>query len=241
MRTCELGEPRQGEAPQKLPFDRTCRIATYQALSDGQVTQLNTMFFHMNETHDLNLFSAWGLWFGNHLDEQATMYGIKMLTWSRTGKILQFLGAAMIVVDIIGPKKLRAWAAMLGKIRSIRLGLTAIVRLKIRSVVYVAVLALALFLLATVVFYQFPSFDPNGYVISSEVNNVIRNIWGVFFTTIYVCLFFLAATFLVLSFLEQYVMIPVAEFLSSGAPAEVARIVSLMLLIIGVHFDLLTS
>jgi hypothetical protein len=40
---------------------------------------------------------------------EMSMYGIRMLIWSRIGKILEFLGGAMILVDIIGPERLRAW------------------------------------------------------------------------------------------------------------------------------------
>jgi hypothetical protein len=89
----------------------------------------------MDSTQDLNVFSAWGFWFAGHALAEMSMYGIRMLIWSRIGKILEFLGGAMILVDIIGREILRALGASIREFRNTHVKLAKIAHLANRHAV----------------------------------------------------------------------------------------------------------
>ncbi|MER5388209.1 hypothetical protein [Saccharopolyspora sp. NPDC002686] len=58
---------------------------------------------------DVGFWEAVGLWLSGQKLENFTMYGCPMLYWARIGKCLQFIGGAAIVLDLIGPQRLREW------------------------------------------------------------------------------------------------------------------------------------
>ena len=58
-------------------------------------------------TSQMNLFEAWTLWTRGHLTEDAVLWGIKLLWWARIGKLLQCAAGVTILAEIIGPERLR--------------------------------------------------------------------------------------------------------------------------------------
>jgi hypothetical protein len=58
-------------------------------------------------------FEAWSLWFSGQLTDNHTLWGLQILWWGRFGKLLAFISALVIVVDIIGAEKLRKAGAKL--------------------------------------------------------------------------------------------------------------------------------
>jgi hypothetical protein len=54
-----------------------------------------------------DLVAAW--WDGEELKD-CVLWGHKILIWGRFGKFAEFLAALVIVVDIIGPARLNAFA-----------------------------------------------------------------------------------------------------------------------------------
>ncbi|MFI0470303.1 hypothetical protein ACH347_40090 [Saccharopolyspora sp. 5N102] len=56
---------------------------------------------------DVGFWEAVGLWWAGGKFEEITMYGLEMKWWARIGKYLQFLGGAAVVLDLVGPARLR--------------------------------------------------------------------------------------------------------------------------------------
>lgn len=55
----------------------------------------------------IGYFHAWYLWWhGCKLDNYA-MWGISFVGWSRLGKLLEFFGGFTVVLDLVGPNRLR--------------------------------------------------------------------------------------------------------------------------------------
>ena len=59
----------------------------------------------------ISWFEAWARWFSTGpLEPRTLMMGWPIYWWSRVGKIAELLGGASILIDIIGPERLREWA-----------------------------------------------------------------------------------------------------------------------------------
>jgi|SRR6266853_2395283 len=56
---------------------------------------------------DLSIYDAWRLWWNGVPLQDYTLWGHKMLWYARGGKFLEFLGALTIVIDIVGPARIR--------------------------------------------------------------------------------------------------------------------------------------
>ena len=70
----------------------------------------NTPYGGYRTAVDLTIVEAWNLWWsGNQLTDH-TLYGVSILWLSRAGKLLTFLAGVTIVLDAIGPERLRAYA-----------------------------------------------------------------------------------------------------------------------------------
>ena len=63
--------------------------------------------------NDVGLLEAWKLWFSGDLPANTILWGINILWWERIGKLMQLLGAATIIADIIGPEKIRRFGTSL--------------------------------------------------------------------------------------------------------------------------------
>jgi len=61
------------------------------------------------------IMEAWRLWGSGKLTDDFLLYGIKVLWWARIGKGLELVGGLTIVLDIIGPVRLRSWGESLHK------------------------------------------------------------------------------------------------------------------------------
>ncbi|MBP6902563.1 MAG: hypothetical protein KBC73_20905 [Burkholderiaceae bacterium] len=72
---------------------------------------------------ELSLLQAWSLWLDGPLPADATYLGLKMFVWARAGKVLQFLGGATILAEIIGTQRLRQFGASLHALFSARAAL----------------------------------------------------------------------------------------------------------------------
>jgi hypothetical protein len=70
-------------------------------------------------TH-LTLFETWHNWRSGHLDPELVLWGIRLLWWARVGKILQIIGAVTVLVDIIGPRKLRRMGKRLKELSAVQ-------------------------------------------------------------------------------------------------------------------------
>jgi len=58
----------------------------------------------------------WQAWFSGEQVAGADLWGLPLLVWARTGKVLQFLAGMTVVLDLIGPDPLRAFGRRLQKV-----------------------------------------------------------------------------------------------------------------------------
>ncbi|HEX4811304.1 MAG TPA: hypothetical protein VFV66_00930 [Nonomuraea sp.] len=66
---------------------------------------------------DMGYLDALQRWLsGDPALQDATLYGMSMLWWGRFGKILAFLGGMTVVLDILGPDRIREYG---GRLRAI--------------------------------------------------------------------------------------------------------------------------
>ena len=63
--------------------------------------------------NEISILDAWILWLAGHLSPHSTIWGVSIFWWGRLGKMMQFIGAATIIADIIGPEKIRAFGSSL--------------------------------------------------------------------------------------------------------------------------------
>lgn len=61
----------------------------------------------------MNLIEAWTLWCSGDLSPDVLLWGLSIFWWGRLGKMMQFVGGATIVADIIGPEKIRGFGSSL--------------------------------------------------------------------------------------------------------------------------------
>lgn len=63
--------------------------------------------------NEISIFEAWKLWLTDHLPSDVIIWGVNVFWWGRLGKMMQFVGAITIIADIIGPEKIRSFGASL--------------------------------------------------------------------------------------------------------------------------------
>jgi hypothetical protein len=67
-----------------------------------------------NMIEEVGLLEAWRLWFSGNLMSDSLLWGVmKILWWGRIGKVIVLAAALTIVVDIIGPERLRSFGESL--------------------------------------------------------------------------------------------------------------------------------
>ncbi|GAB2749838.1 hypothetical protein GCM10027174_25380 [Salinifilum aidingensis] len=67
---------------------------------------------------DVGYWEAWGLWWSGTKLEDFAMWGLPLLWWARIGKLLQFTGGAVVVLDLIGPERFTRFADWLAQFSS---------------------------------------------------------------------------------------------------------------------------
>lgn len=60
----------------------------------------------------IGYLEAWLKWSSGEKLESYVLWGISILWWARFGKIIQFLGGFVVVLDLIGPQRLRDMATL---------------------------------------------------------------------------------------------------------------------------------
>ena len=55
----------------------------------------------------VSYWEAWSLWWSGHKVDGFQMWGLPLLWWGRIGKLLQFAGGLVVVLDLIGSMRLR--------------------------------------------------------------------------------------------------------------------------------------
>lgn len=58
-------------------------------------------------------WQAWELWWSGTALGGYTLWGVPMLWWGRLGKLAQFTGGLVAIIDIVGPDRIQAWGQRL--------------------------------------------------------------------------------------------------------------------------------
>lgn len=61
----------------------------------------------------MDLINLWLQWADGSTVSNQLLWGYSVLFWGRLGKILQFLGACAVIVEVIGPERIRSYASSL--------------------------------------------------------------------------------------------------------------------------------
>ncbi|MEV0194871.1 hypothetical protein [Nonomuraea sp. NPDC050691] len=59
---------------------------------------------------DVSLLDAWQLWLSGKSTLGTTLCDIPMIWWGRAGKLLSFFAAATVLLDVLGPERLKQYA-----------------------------------------------------------------------------------------------------------------------------------
>ncbi|MGB3491584.1 MAG: hypothetical protein WBA57_02565 [Elainellaceae cyanobacterium] len=218
------------------------------------------------ETYDVNnvsLIEAWKIWFSGDLPANTILWGISVLWWERIGKLMQVLGAATIIADIIGPEKIRSFGTSL---QSTITPTTLIQFLKQCFDWYLVILRKTI--LKEFTDEPLRAKSERQYSQLDLLNHVICFLLTVFiiiaaklyffgwdflieFTLIYVCLLISVAplftVFSVISLtlcglaINTFFIKPIAWVLEHPSLDRSTKIASLLLLLVGFHFELLAS
>ena len=57
---------------------------------------------------EISLITAWKMWFSGQAVHDVALWHLNITWWSRAGKLLEFLAGLAIVSDILGPERIRA-------------------------------------------------------------------------------------------------------------------------------------
>ncbi|MEV4356530.1 hypothetical protein [Nonomuraea sp. NPDC049625] len=62
---------------------------------------------------DISYFDAWQLWLQGRPTIGSDLFGVPMLWWGRTGKILSFVAGTVVIIDLVGVEKLARYGERL--------------------------------------------------------------------------------------------------------------------------------
>ncbi|MEV4165609.1 hypothetical protein [Nonomuraea dietziae] len=65
---------------------------------------------------NISYFEAWGIWLDGKSTLGNTLFGIRMIWRARVGKITAFLSGMVVVLDLIGPDRLRRFGHHASKV-----------------------------------------------------------------------------------------------------------------------------
>ncbi|GGT45943.1 hypothetical protein ACFFV7_38900 [Nonomuraea spiralis] len=165
---------------------------------------------------DLGLLQAWGMWFDNIQVNQYTLYGVSVLALGRIGKVVSFFAGMTVILDIIGPDRIRQFAGTFKRFDPVR-------SLTLRKV---GLLLSALGLLVAIV-----SLVSTMFRFGPAVDGIVAVLGYV------VAVLTLMATPRIARGLARVL----ASGLESRSWERVIRWSAVMLLVLGFHFDLLAS
>ena len=63
----------------------------------------------------LSYWEAWSMWWSSHKLDSFSMWGLPILWWGRIGKLMQYGGGLIIILDLIGPKRLESAVVAIGR------------------------------------------------------------------------------------------------------------------------------
>jgi ABC-type bacteriocin/lantibiotic exporter with double-glycine peptidase domain len=154
-------------------------------------------------------------WFSaGPIEPHTLMMGWPIYWWARVGKIAETVGAASVLIDIIGPERLKEWAKRHRRRVSVWQQWT----------VFLTILALSLL---------------TGFYFRSLFGNLGVNARVVGILTMLVQVVLLSLVVNVITAVTPKVITAVLNTLDRDRPAHVWRVIAFALLLIGFSFDIL--
>ncbi|WP_214317564.1 hypothetical protein [Nonomuraea sediminis] len=166
---------------------------------------------------DLSLIQAWQMWLDNVQVSQDTLYGWSILALGRMGKVVAFLSGLTVVLDIIGPERLRRFGARTADSDPV------ISR-------WLWVLAVGVFVVSIPVFNLIPTLIEWGVLSDSRRLHDLMVALAVFFVIV-----------MIVAGYSKVAIVGFAWVLARPMFERILRWLSVAGLIIGFHFDLLAS
>jgi hypothetical protein len=208
----------------------------------------------------VDFIQAWKIWLSGGRLEQYSLWGLQILWWGRIGKTLEVIAALTIVADIVGPERLRMFGKSLAQSELREIAKRAVAefinvfdpnsRAKVRMTisVLVAVLVGIWFFVARLIMY-WAKFSPSFvWIIVTVLKLIIFALIGMitgFFTSWLVlnyAVLVLSLAAAVLALFIDYLMIkPLAWILEREEIERLIKVISVAVLLVGFHFDLLAS
>jgi hypothetical protein len=181
---------------------------------------------HGDEMESISWLEAWSRWAsGNPTLKDNMLWGLQILWWGRIGKIAAFVGGLTLVLDILGPERLRS--ALGRSVEKIKIGGGRARRLLFRLTL-VAAIILGVAQVTTRMIRGSSLWEAlfRDQLFSFQVWHLLIAVLGFF--AIYYYVIPLVGRWAVYAFEHDKI-------------AQSARTVSLVLFLIGFHFDMLAS
>ncbi len=171
-----------------------------------------------------DLVSVWSIWAEG--GKPTTLWGVEILWWGRIGNIIQFVGALMVIAELIGPERLSEFFES----AFIRVRPKLVLRLPHFFVIWLLAIAFGFTFLVTEMANTFtcpPSGSP--FCIFSGLSTILVWVsWSVVAT-------------LAVPFLSIYSVGAVAGLLRHASTEKPFKVLSIVFVIVGFHFSLLAS
>ncbi len=173
----------------------------------------------------ISYIDAWSLWFsGQEVDPQLRLWFMSILWWGRVGKIAAFIGGLTVILDLVGPERLRQWGrrGVLVSRSLLSADQPAERRPRVVDMLGIGVGSLG----ANVLYFN---------VVAPMLPEWLRL---VLFVPVFIFSFIVAA---IVAFAAIWIIGLLADELDRPAPARTIRIAAASLIFVGFHFDLLAS
>lgn len=212
---------------------------------------------------EMTLAQAWGYWLCGQQLAHATLWGFPILWLGRAGKIAQFVGAAMVLAEIIGPARIQAFGESLLALASfekVRSSLRAVIAwlrnlyynrhpspddLRERKVTWQEIKREPLLFVATAVSLSSVVVAWVYSPLSAWWANLMLSILLLYLLQLFVAPFVAAAisvaTLGVIGLVGLLVVKPIASLLALKALDIWIKVFAFLCLVLGFHFDLLSS
>lgn len=189
----------------------------------------------MTESH-ITLIEAWRLWLsGIRLDDHLLLFHTSILAWARIGKCLEFIAALAILADIMGPQRLREFGRAMNTKSILAAGWRFLEsRWWVRFIVVLLILFIVSLPVALFAFWDYAlgGEEYEGSLLQRLVFlqvGFLALILGPFILAI------LGTCF------DLIIFRPASYVLDHPLNERLIKVISVVLLLAGFHFDLLTS
>jgi hypothetical protein len=212
---------------------------------------------------NVSLGKLWQLWAAGRVPDDTVLWGFPILFWARFGKIAQFAGAMVVIFEIIGPERLRKFGRSLHANFSWQRAEDLLAYAQAWHSKWWSVLLFRPGAGRSYILENYRDIENLRGVAYGLLTTVVIGLWAikvqsthhVFYWTVIAALGSLAASILSASVtvgllalhglativVDVVFIIPIAWFLERKNLEKSVRILSAIAIVVGFHFDLLSS